>query len=256
MNHSDFLNFRDQLKSNLEPLDSVTGLVFVGSAADISRVDEWSDHDFFVFTTEGRAEALRQDLTWLPAHEDIALFVRETEHGLKVVYNSGHLLEFAVFEPDWELAGVNAYEVTLDKGVIADRLATAQLRSAPQPLDVDRELSLFLSHLLIGTGRFRRGEILSAGQFINSFCVNSAIRLVSSLCPPANGTEPSVDNQNPFRRFEMRYPELANELEVIQRMTLESGAKMLLELVTKTLAEHLDQRHFTQIAVIKTRLGW
>jgi len=256
MNHSDFLNFRDQLKSNIEPFDSVTGLVFLGSAADTSRADEWSDHDFFVFTTQGHAEALRQDLTWLPDHEEIALFVRETEHGLKVIYNSGHVLEFAVFEPDWDLAGVNAFAVTLDKECIADRLAMAQRRSVPQPLDVDREFSLFLSHLLIGTGRFRRGEILSAGQFINSFCVNSAIKLVSALCSPAEGTNSEVDNQNPFRRFETRYPELAEEIEASQRMTLESGAKVLLDFVTRTLGEHVDERRFTQIEVIKTRLGW
>lgn len=256
MNTTEFLNFRERLKTNLNAIDSVTGLAFVGSAADNSRADEWSDHDFFVFATDGHAEALRQDITWLPDYADVALFVRETEHGLKVIYNNGHVLEFAIFEDDWELSGVNAFEVTLDKAIIMDRLAAAQTRSIPKPLNPDREFSLFLAHLLIGTGRFRRGEILSASQFINSFCLNSAIRLVTALCPPAYGSEDSSDNQNPFRRFEVRYPQFAHELAALQRMDVESAARAMLELVTAALADRLDQGHLEQVSVVKKRLNW
>jgi len=256
MNTTDFLNFRERLKSNLNRIDTVTGLAFVGSAADTSRADEWSDHDFFVFTTDGNAEALRQDLTWLPEYEDIALFVRETEHGLKVVYNDGHVLEFAIFEDDWELSGVNSFDVTLDKSSIAERLAEAQARSVPKPIDVDREFSLFLTHLLIGTGRFRRGETLSARQFINNFCVNSVVRLVTELIPSSIDSANATDNQNPFRRFEIRYPQLAQDLEAVQRMDLESAAHALLELVTENWAGHLKKQQFDQVAVVKKRLGW
>ena len=256
MNPEDFANFRKNLKDNLNQIETVTGLAFVGSAADTSRADEWSDHDFFVFTTDGNAEELRQDLTWLPTYGDIALFVRETEHGLKVIYNHGHVLEFAIFEDDWELSGVNLFEVTLDKARIAERMATAQARSIPKPVDVDRELSLFLAHLLIGTGRFRRGEILSARQFINNFCVNSVVRLVTELIPSSTDSGHLTDNQNPFRRFEVHYPKVARDLETIQRMDLEDAAHALLELVTENLAVHLKQQHFTQIAVVKKRLGW
>ena len=256
MNPEDFQNFRKNLKDNLNQLETVTGLAFVGSAADTSRADEWSDHDFFVFTTDGNAEGLRQDLTWLPDYEDIVLFVRETEHGLKVIYNDGHVLEFAIFEDDWELSGVNLFEVTLDKSSIAERMAEAQARSVPKPIDVDREFSLFLANILIGTGRFRRGEIISARQFINTFCVNSVVRLVTELIPSSTDSGNATDNQNPFRRFEVRYPTLARDLETIQRMDLEDAAHALLELVAENLAGHLKQQHFTQIAVVKKRLGW
>lgn len=256
MNPEDFQNFRKNLKDNLNQLETVTGLAFVGSAADTSRADEWSDHDFFVFTTDGNAEGLRQDLTWLPDYEDIVLFVRETEHGLKVIYNDGHVLEFAIFEDDWELSGVNLFEVTLDKSSIAERMAEAQARSVPKPIDLDREFSLFLAHLLIGTGRFRRGETLSARQFINTFCVNSVVRLVTELIPPSTDSRDTADNQNPFRRFEVRYPEMSNELEAIQRKDLESAALELLGFVKRNLAGHLKQQQIAQIAVIEDRLGW
>ena len=256
MNTVEFINFREQLKANLERVDSVIGLAFVGSAAETSRADEWSDHDFFVFTTNGNAEALRQNLDWLPNESDMAISVRETEHGLKVVYTNGHVLEFAIFEDDWELSGVNAFEVTLDKSTVMDRLEVARIRSVPKPLDIDREFSLFLTNLLIGAGRFRRGELLSARQFINSFCLGSAIRLITSLCPAKQDSDDLIDNQNPYRRFEIRYPKLASELESIQRQDLEISARRLLDFVAENLNGHLQDIHHEQIAVVKNRLNW
>lgn len=256
MNTQEFLSFRDRLCHNLKALDTVTGLAFVGSAAETARADEWSDHDFFVFATDGNAQALRQNLTWLPDFDDIALSVRETEHGLKVVYLNGHVLEFAIFEDDWEISGVNSYEVTLDKTHIEQRMSDAQVRSIPKSIDVERELSLFLAHLLIGTGRFRRGELLSARQFINSFCLSSLVQLTCALIPAASDSGNSSDNQNPFRRFDVRYPNLSHELEEIQRMDLERGPQAMLEFVIQNFAGHLTATRQLQISVIKNRLGW
>jgi hypothetical protein len=256
MNAADFLTFRTQLTDNLTTIDCVTGVAFVGSAAETSRADEWSDHDFFVFTTTGTAESLRQDISWLPNHGDIALFVRETEHGLKVIYTSGHVLEFAIFEDDWELSGVNSYEVTLDRGSISERLKMAQARSFPKPLNVGREFSLFLANLLIGTGRYRRGEVLSSRQFINGFCLNSVIKLVCALLPAEPSALYSHDNQNSSRRFEIAYPQMAQELEEIQRMDPERSAHAMLEFVIQNLLGHFDQNRVSQISAIKARLDW
>ena len=84
-----FLDYSEQLRANLDQHPSVIGLVFLGSAADPSRADEWSDHDFFVITAEGFAESLRQNVEWLPNFESVEIAVRETDHGLKVVYQDG-----------------------------------------------------------------------------------------------------------------------------------------------------------------------
>ena len=256
MNHKEFLKFREQLQSNLEPHPAVTGLVFVGSAADVTRADEWSDHDFFVFTSPGTAEEFRQNLEWIPDYDNISFYFRETDHGLKVVYKSGHVLEFAVFDDDIVLAGVNAYEVALDKADIAGRLAAAKVGSIPQPLDVDKEFPLLLSHLLFGTGRYRRGEVLAANQFIIGFCVTSVMKLADVVCVPANGFEDSVDNQNPLRRFELRHPELASELAELQRLDLDSAARGILNIVIHHLSVLLTDERLEHIAVVKARLGW
>ena len=58
-----FFKYSNELISALAKRDEVIGLIFVGSTADIGRVDEWSDHDFIVITQNGFAEDLRQDLS-------------------------------------------------------------------------------------------------------------------------------------------------------------------------------------------------
>src|SRR4051812_48367660 len=85
--------------------------------------DDWSDHGFFVISSAGEQERLRGDLSWLPRHDGVALAFRETEHGLNVIYDDGHLLEFAVFDLDeLGLAGINRYRVLLDRGGVEERV--------------------------------------------------------------------------------------------------------------------------------------
>ena len=106
---SKFLEYSDRLAANAEVDPNVIGLIFLGSAADHSRVDEWSDHDFFLIVTAGLSEQYRGDLSWIPDIEQAVLHPRETDHGLKVVFADGRVLEFAVFEDaELELASVNS----------------------------------------------------------------------------------------------------------------------------------------------------
>ncbi|MCC7207592.1 MAG: hypothetical protein IT323_09805, partial [Anaerolineae bacterium] len=95
----DYWAFIDALRTRLEADPRVVGLVLLGSTADKSHApDEYSDHDFFVITTPGAQEHFRTHLDWLPDPDSIVLAVRETAHGLKILYTSGHILEFAVFD--------------------------------------------------------------------------------------------------------------------------------------------------------------
>lgn len=256
MKLDEFKEFREQLKSNLEKDERVTGLVFLGSAADLSRVDEWSDHDFFLFVNHGAGEDFRQNLSWLPSQENILLSPRETEHGLKVVYKNGHLLEFAVFDDGLELFGVNAFEVVLDRGGIQERIEKAALRSESKPKDFGSEFEIFLAQILIGVGRARRGEFLSAGQFIRNFAPAKAMGLVNQFCAPKPGSESTLDNQNPSRRFEARYPEIARELEAAAQLDLEKSGRALLEIVSRALAGELNTKIQASILAIKKRLEW
>src|SRR5262249_13443723 len=128
--------------------------------------DAWSDHDFFVITHAGEQEGLRADLGWLPDRDRVALSFRETDHGLKVIYDDGHMIEFAVFDLD-EIgrAAVNRYRVLLDRGGVEE--ATASVQRPPRPQQSDEFLfGMTVASALVAVGRARRGELLSAALFV------------------------------------------------------------------------------------------
>jgi len=194
--------------------------------------DEWSDHDFFLITRAGEQEALRQDLRWLPAHERITFSFRETEHGLRVFYDDGHLVEFAVFDVDEiALASVNRYRVLLDRGGVEE--TCARVRDEPRAQrDDDHLFGMFLSAALVAIGRGRRGEVLSAAFFV-TWGLTYLTRLLARVLPAENGS--LLDEFDSLRRFERAYPELGKELAAAARLAPQEAALRLLELVKREL---------------------
>ena len=250
-----FLAYSSQLTQSLENRPEVLGLVFVGSAADTTRVDQWSDHDFFVITEVGTAEGMRQDLSWLPNHEEIAISPRETAHGLKVVYGSGQVLEFAVFEDDeLELASANDYAVAIDRGTISERMSAIAARSAKDARQFKNEYELLLCHYLIAVGRARRGEVLTAGETIRNTCVTHLIGLIRLRIEPAEGTSQHEDNLAPLRRFELQYPEIGAKLAEALALPVEASARAQFGLMRELL--ELDSTEIAQAELIQGLLGW
>jgi hypothetical protein len=252
-----FLTYSEALRVSLEARPEVTGLVFLGSSADTSRADEWSDHDFFVITAEGSAESLRQNLDWLPDFSKIEIGVRETAHGLKVVYEDGQVLEFAVFEDsELEIAAAHSFAVAIDKCNLQTRMAAIEARSVAKVANQAQEFELFLCQLLIGVGRARRGEALSAGQHVRSWAINNLLALVRLNVLPADGSQDLQDNFNRYRRFEQQYPELGLRIELAQQMSLEPCAQTLLQLAVEVCGDKIGRRELSQICAVRTRLGW
>ena len=259
-----FLDYETQLTANLAEHEDVIGLVFVGSAADHSRFDEWSDHDFFVISKSGRAESLRQNLTWLPNHESIVISPRETAHGLKVVYRDGHVLEFAVFDDEeLEIASINSNLVTLDKtGEIANRVKAIAARTSEQATKAGEDFNptaryeLFLCQLLIGVGRARRGESLIAGEHVRSWAVTELLGLIRHWQHPVRGTESKTDNLNRHRRFELQYPTLGARIVAAQEKSVEDCARALLDVALEVGGGNLSAGQHEQAAVVRERLGW
>jgi len=253
-----FLAYSERLAANAEADPDVIGLVMVGSAAETFRADEWSDHDFFWVVKPGLGEKYRNDLSWIPDIESAVLHPRETAHGLKVVFDDGRVLEFAVFEDaELELAGLNAYAVAVDKQDILARCVAIQKRTsdnASKPFDRAKEFELFLSLLLIGSGRARRGEVLVAGQFIRSYCLGNLLGLIRDALAPVPGTESKQDNLDRYRRFDFQYPSLSRRIENALQKDLDSAAQDLLEIAVGL--RPLTDREQTQVAAVKKRLGW
>ena len=243
MDASAYMRFIDELSATLEAREEVLGLVLVGSTADRGRQDEWSDHDFFVITEDAAAEPMRQNLDWLPDHHAIALAPRETAHGLKVVYESGHVLEFAVFTlAELSLAGANAYEVRIDRGEIATTMA--MLAARPRAArDDETNLALMVSLLLIGVGRARRGELLVAGNLIRTYAVERLLIVLAHRSP-----DPRLDDLDPFRRVEKAFPNLGLDTALAQPP--EAAAKGILAIAERELGSVAGAE------TLRRRLGW
>jgi hypothetical protein len=213
--------------------DRVVGLVAVGSMAERDySPDGWSDHDFFLISLPGEQEGLRQDLRWLPRHERIVFSFRETDHGLRVLYDDGHMLEFAVFDvEEIALAGVNRFRVLLDRGGV--EAATVHVRDHPRPQRHDDHLfGMVLAAALVAVGRGRRGEVLSAA-FLVTWGLTYLTRLIARVVPSQNAS--ILDNFDSLRRFERVYPALGEELAAAVRLAPPEAARRLLDVLEREL---------------------
>jgi hypothetical protein len=242
VNSQAYRAYSDSLRRRLEDDPSVVGLVAVGSMAqDGTLPDEWSDHDFFVITAAGAEERFRTDLSWLPDADRVALWFRETEHGLKVLYDSGHLVEFAVFGPgQLESARINRARVLLDRADVAAQVARLQdqtARWAAGSYHDDRWLlGQLLTALVVGVGRFHRGELASAHERVKGEAVTSLLRLVALHLTPA---APVLDSLDPRRRVERAYPALAAELDRLMVLPIPEAAGALLDLARRELSDRI-----------------
>lgn len=231
MNPEAYTRLTQELRERLEADPRVLGLVALGSMAQQDyQPDRWSDHDFFVIV-EFEPEAFRSNFTWLPEPERIALAFRETAHGVKVVYEGGHLLEFAVFDQqELNLARVNRYRVLLDRGGIEEALEQIA-RETRQQIQRNRDgdellFGQFLTNLLVGAGRHARGERISGRVFIKNYALRHLLVLLERhLSSPRQAV---LDNLDPFRRFEVAFPELGRELNrILDLPTLQAAVELL-----------------------------
>jgi hypothetical protein len=202
--NDDFEALTQRIVERVRDDDRVLGLVMLGSAADASRRDIWSDHDFFLITRPGEQETFRNDLWWLADDAEIAGTIRETAHGVQVILRDGHLLEFAVFDPDEIFLGrVNARAVVLDKADIGERIE--QVAAYPvSTRPINEATFLFISHVLVGVGRFRRGEVIAARNRLTAIAVP---QLITALLQH-KGLEPP-DGYDLTRRIETVLPDEA-----------------------------------------------
>ena len=245
--------FTAELTDRLAADPRAIGLAAVGSMADRDYApDEWSDHDFFVITQPGDQEELRADLSWLPRSETIALAFRETEHGLKVIYDDGHLLEFAVFDLDEiALAGVNRYRALLDRGGVEERMA--HVAAHPRPPHDDVVLfGMLLSAALVAWGRAARGETLS-GSFFVLLGVTHLTRLLARHLPA--DAAPILDGLDPLRRFERVHPELGSELGAIVRLDPAEGGPALLDVLARELRGRLPSLPWAAADAVRARIA-
>jgi hypothetical protein len=233
---------------------AIVGLVGFGSTADPARADEWSDHDIAVITRAGDEARYRNDLSWLPDSDRIALSVVDQHDGVTIVYDDGRVIEFGVatIEGFATWAG-NAATVLIDRGGVAPVVERMLARpAAGDHVDVGRETRIALAKLLIGVGRARRGELLTADHNIRGEALDHLLR-AWGIALPADRSR--LDTLDPRRRFEQAHPALGARLADAVRHDPETAARTLLDLAEETLGARQDFPSDGADA-IRSRLGW
>jgi predicted nucleotidyltransferase len=263
----------DTLVATVRDDPDVLGVVLLGSAADTARADEWSDVDLFLVVPDGRQDRYREDLSWLPDHERIVLVARETQHGRAVVFDDGRLVELAVASPREIAADFRAsqWRVAFDRGGVAEAVAAIAVSppAAPDRERAGRALAMLCGRMLVGVGRARRGEVVSAGEMVRSLAVADLLVALRELRSPATPAElaPSQPDDAPRvarggldpldvrRRVERAYPRQAAALAGACRLDVEPCARRLLDLAEEWFAAE-PQWPAAGVAAVRQRLGW
>jgi len=250
--------FTERLREELSADARVLGLVALGSmSGEPPAPDEWSDHDFFVITRAGEQERMRTDLSWLADAGQIVLSYRETAHGVKALYRNAHLLEFAVFDlEELSLARVNRYRTLLDRSGIEERMRVLRERTTREVAErrpAARWLSgQFLAALLVGAGRYRRGERVGGRAQLQAATVHLAQLLARAR---SEGGQAVLDSLDPLRRFEQAYPDLGRELDDALGHPPPEAALRLLRIARRELAQRVREFPDEAAAVIERLLA-
>lgn len=254
-----YRSFTERLVAAVSAEPGALGLIAVGSMADRdTHPDEWSDHDFLVVVAPGAQEALRQRADWLPDHERLVYRFRETPHGLKALYQSGHLIEYAVFDPDELYLGrFNRYRVLLDRADLGRRMeeivraTTAWSREAAP--DDAYAIGQVVTGALVAHGRWMRGERLSARAFLIGVALPPLVRLLARYAP-AEGAA-LLDNLDPLRRFDLVDQGLGAALDEALERPLPAAVAGLLELARRELAGRMPAFPEAAVAAVLRRIA-
>jgi len=249
--------FTDRLLASLSADARVLGLIACGSMAGRdTQPDDWSDHDFLVVVAPGVQEELRNHLGWLPDPGRVVCQFRETAHGVKIVYDDGHLLEFAVFDPDeLHLARINQYRILLDRSDLARRMeqivgATVEAVRA-EARDDSFRIGQVLTGVLVAHGRWVRGERLSARFYLIDQALTELVRLLERYVPAGSAV---LDNLSPLRRFEFAYGALGAALNEVLDRPLPAAAAGLLELAERELSGRMPRFPAAALEAVRRRI--
>jgi lincosamide nucleotidyltransferase len=202
----------DEIGDSLSRTNKAQALIGLGSAGvETTRLDEYSDLDFFGIVKEGYKPDFIRDLTWLSSIHPIAWYFQNTPDGYKLLFEDGIFAEFAIFEL-WELEHIPYAPgrlVWAEEGfaldVVKPKIETPTREAQP----VEWLVGEALSNLYIGLCRYRRGEKLSAFRFVQVFAVDRLLELASILGPEKPVYPDPFANE---RRFEKRFPGFSKEL--------------------------------------------
>lgn len=172
----------------------ILAFIGLGSMDETYRLDAYSDVDFFIIVNPSLKPILYNDVSWLNV-SSIACWFQETMDGLKVVYEDGILLEFAIFTldqlPHIEESGGRIY--FLKEGISVEDVMVRKPNT--MTFNFEKTLNMLYAHCYIGMMRERRDEHVAAHTMIQVYAAHE-------LCELCN---PTVDDRFVVeRRIEQR----------------------------------------------------
>jgi hypothetical protein len=217
-----------QLGQSLSKDPNVSCLLGLGSMFEISRMDDYSDMDFFLIVEKGCKQSYINHLSWL-AIKPIVFQFKNTKDGHKVLFENDVFAEFAVFEKEElpEIAFTEGKIIYAKPGfdlswVVPKKVPTIKRRS------VDFLVNEALTNLYIGLKRDHRGETASAFSFIQVYAASLIVELFQEIYP----SKPALIDPFVFeRRIENRFTEAFDVLSHIKQGYLnnKASAKAALE---------------------------
>src|SRR6266705_909578 len=91
----------DAIGATVKASGTALALLGLGSVgAEIERIDDYSDLDFFVIVKPGFKAHYLASLDWLAAVAPLVFSFQNTLDGYKALFEEGIYCEFAIFEPD------------------------------------------------------------------------------------------------------------------------------------------------------------
>lgn len=191
---------------------ALIGLGSVGT--ELERLDNWSDLDFFAIVEAGSKPRYLDRLDWLETAHPLAWHFRNTVDGYKALMADGVFCEFAVFEPrELDAIPFAPGRIVWKRDDVDERIAVPR---RPLPADSlpgeEWIVGEALACLLVGLGRWHRGERLSAARFVQGHAVDRLLELDALRHP---GSAFGGDPFNRERRVEMRRPALVTELPAL-----------------------------------------
>lgn len=201
----------DAIGESLKASGNALALLGLGSVGtETVRLDAYSDLDFFAIVREGFKAHYIHNLDWLSKVQPITYAFRNTDDGYKVLFVDDIFCEFAVFEPH-ELAHIpfSAGRIVWKADDFDESLCIPQPSTPPTPKPTEFHLGEALTNLYVGMGRYHRGEKLSAARFIQNYAVDHILQLAEQI---EMAQFVFIDQYNPERRFEKRFPNIATHL--------------------------------------------
>ena len=202
----------DEIGQSLAASGKARALFGLGSmGVETSRIDEWSDLDFFVISQPGLKGELIANLDWLAKIRPLAFQFQNTVDGHKAMFDDGIFCEFAVFELE-ELPQIyfSPGRMVWSTPDIDPGIVNPTRLPEPEPLrDTAWLVSEALGNLYVGLCRYRRGEKMSGFRFVQVDAVNRVMQLAARM---GSATAAFVDIYAHERRFEARYPGVAPAL--------------------------------------------